>query len=246
MSVIIEASAAHTASMIFLHGLGDTGHGWAPVMRQLAQKFKFMRFILPHAPVQPVTLNNGFRMPSWYDISSLSEGDESEDVEGLKNSSRVLLSLVSEERQAGIPSERIFIGGFSQGGAVSLFALLTEAETTTGLAGVISLSAYVPGRAHLKAYLQRMKGPAVPIFMAHGTADPVVSYKWHQKSVEYLKTHLADAPSALKVHKYEGMEHCTCGEELADMVEFINERLARGKKDNDDDECRKARKLSEL
>lgn len=242
MSVIIEASAAHTASMIFLHGLGDTGHGWAPLMRKLAEKFKFMRFILPHAPIQPVTLNNGFRMNSWYDIRSLSESDESEDLNGLQDSSRTLLNLVNQERRAGVPPERIFIGGFSQGGAVSLFTLLTEAEATTDLAGVISLSAYIPGRAHVRACLQQMRGPAVPIFMAHGTADQVVSYKWHQKSVEYLKTHLADASSTLEVHKYEGMDHGTCGEELVDMVDFIHKQLARGRRGDP----QKAEKSSEL
>lgn len=232
MSVIIEASATHTASLIFLHGLGDTGYGWAPVMRQLAKRFTFMKFILPHAPTRPVTLNNGFRMPSWYDIKSLSEPDESEDVAGLQASSRTLLDLVGRERQAGIPSERIFIGGFSQGGAVSLFTMLTRPEESSNLAGIIALSAYVPGRTYVKTHSPQPLKLTLPVFIAHGTADRVVAYGWHRDSVQYLKSVLPEATASLTVHTYEGMEHCTCGEEMADLAEFLDRQLARRVKED--------------
>lgn len=109
--LVIEASAAHTASLIFLHGLGDTGYGWAPVMRQIARKFRFMKFILPHAPQRPVTLNYGMKMPAWYDIYTLSESDEREDEKGLHESTATLMDLVKKEESAGISPERIFIGG---------------------------------------------------------------------------------------------------------------------------------------
>lgn len=109
--VIIDAVARHTASMIFLHGLGDTGYGWAPMMRELAPKLPFMRFILPHAPKRPVTLNGGMLMPAWYDIYSLDETERREDIKGLEASAATILDLVKKEEASGIPLQRIFIGG---------------------------------------------------------------------------------------------------------------------------------------
>lgn len=110
-SVIIDAIAKHTASIIFLHGLGDTGYGWAPMMRELAPKLPFMKFILPHAPRRPVTLNGGMLMPAWYDIYSLDETEKREDIKGLEESATTIIDLVKSEEASGIPIQRIFIGG---------------------------------------------------------------------------------------------------------------------------------------
>lgn len=217
--LIIEATATHTASLIFLHGLGDSGLGWAPVARDFARQFPFMKFILPHAPIRPITINSGFSMPAWYDIYTLSETDDREDEAGIQQASQIVVKLVDAERQAGISNDRIFIGGFSQGGATSIFTALTQPQLK--LAGIIALSAYVPCRRHFK---ENSPGPLTNrLFMGHGTDDMVIQYRWHQHSVQFLRS-LGGLP--ITVRKYEGMQHSSCEEELADIADFIKERLA--------------------
>ncbi|PJF17021.1 hypothetical protein PSACC_03167 [Paramicrosporidium saccamoebae] len=217
--IIIEAAVQHTASFIFLHGLGDSGHGWAPVMRQLSKKFRFMKFICPHAPQIPVTLNSGMKMPAWYDIYTLSDTDENEDETGLQKSANALLDYVKVEQAAGIPNERIFIGGFSQGAATSLFTALVHPDIKLG--GIIALSGYIPCRKLIKSLPPHPL--TTPVFAGHGTADFVVQYSWHRKSVEFLRQ-LGGARITAK--SYEGMQHSSCEEEIADVVEFINGCLA--------------------
>lgn len=159
-------------------------------------------------------------MPSWYDIYTLNESDEREDEAGLRESSDALLRLVKAEQQAGIPAERVFIGGFSQGGAVSIFATLAHPEIK--LAGIIALSAYVPCRRLLRE--QPPLPLSTPIFMAHGTADMVVQYRWHKHSVDFLRS-LGGGPVQAKA--YEGMDHAACEEEIVDVAEFIESQLRK-------------------
>ncbi|XP_063615538.1 acyl-protein thioesterase 1-like [Penaeus indicus] len=138
--VVVNATAKHTATVIFLHGLGDTGHGWASAMAAIGSPH--IKFICPTAPVMPVTLNNGFRMPSWFDLKSL-DVDGPEDSDGIKKARDGIHQLIEEEVKAGIPHERIMLGGFSQGGALALYSTFTHSRT---LAGVIGLSCWLPLR----------------------------------------------------------------------------------------------------
>lgn len=157
-------------------------------------------------------------MPSWYDIYTLTESDEREDEAGLQESAKTVLDLVQAEQRAGIPANRIFIGGFSQGGAVSLFTSLIHPEVR--LAGIIALSAYVPCRRIVK---EKVTAPLkTPIFMGHGTSDMVVQYRWHLHSANFLRS-LGGIPITTKA--YEGMEHSACEEEIADLSEFIESQL---------------------
>lgn len=166
-------------------------------------------------------------MPAWYDIYSLDELDEREDQAGLEDSAEMILDLVKEERTSGIPLDRIFIGGFSQGGCACLFTTLTHPYVR--LAGVIALSAYLPARTFLQSLPLRAR--TVPIFMGHGTADMLVQYQWHQHSAEYLKK--LDGPK-MKIGTYEGIGHSTCRKEMEDVAEFIQEQLANAKGTKDE------------
>lgn len=158
-------------------------------------------------------------MPSWYDILTLSESDEREDEKGLMQSRDSIMKIVEDEmRSTGVPSERIIVGGFSQGGAVSL---LTGLTSPLQLAGVISLSAYMPIRKH---FLDNL-GPhakQTPVFMGHGTVDGVVSYQWGKKSAEALKA----AGCNINFQSYGNLDHSCNDFEIEDVKEFIQKILS--------------------
>lgn len=213
--LIVGPIEKHTASVIFLHGLGDSGQGWAPVATMLSKnpELSHIKFILPHAPVQPVTLNFGMRMPSWFDIRSLDEKGtleaDGEDQEGMLASSLGVNKLIADEVDSGIESSRVVVGGFSQGGAIGLLTGLTSERR---LGGIVALSTWLPmsrkmssvrhqiptfpGMVVVYFYLfifffdyQMMSESArnVPIFFGHSIDDPVVKYEWGRKSFEALK-----------------------------------------------------------
>ena len=153
MPVVLKARAIHTATMIFLHGLGDTGHGWAGILNTIRPDY--LKIVCPTAPSIPVSLNNGFVMPAWYDIKDISSDNSAirEDMQGVENSTKVLQALIDIEAReltnAGGKS-RLIIGGFSQGGAIALNAILRSKDK---LAGCAALSTYIPGTRHLSTYL---------------------------------------------------------------------------------------------
>lgn len=205
----------HTASLIFLHGLGDTGHGWAAGFKQL--KLEHVQCVCPTAPTQAVTMNGGMRMPSWFDLMGLSP-DSPEDEEGIKKSSEILKQLIREEEERGIPSNKIFVGGFSQGGAVSLYTALCSYGKP--LAGVIGLSTWLP--LH-KKFSTIMKGDIseLPVFLGHGYEDPLVPYKWSQETNSQLSKILKHIH-----YKSYHMMHSSCDEEMQDLKEFL-EKIAK-------------------
>jgi predicted esterase len=232
--VLIEAAATHTASLIFLHGLGDTGYGWLPVMQELAKKFTFMKFILPTAPSRPVTLNMGMAVPAWYDIYTLDEKDSREDQPGLESAVKMIEQLLEGEERLGIPRDRIFVGGFSQGGAVSIFSSLISTPPLR-IAGIIALSAYMPCRKYVKEQLAGKLSRHSPIFLGHGTSDYLVQYSWHVSSAKFLKD-LPDEDGTNPVidRAYEGMGHSACDEEIMDVAEFIKAQLKKSKHPKDE------------
>merc|ERR1712013_589908 len=136
--VVVSASAKHTATLIFLHGLGDTGHGWATTIAAIRPPH--VKVICPTANKMPVTLNSGFEMPSWFDLMTL-DATGPEDEPGIKAASTLVNNLIAEEVKAGVPSDRIMLGGFSQGGALALYTAL---HTEHKLGGVIALSCWAP------------------------------------------------------------------------------------------------------
>lgn len=175
--VIIPAvRGQHTATLIFLHGLGDSGHGWSTLLGIVKKALPHFKLIFPHAPSRPVSLNGGMSMPAWYDIYSLEEECKEEDVESMKESVRTVANLIKEEKACGVKS--VFVGGFSQGGAIALATGLSSE-----CSGIISLSGYLPRYIDLKSV-----NHSGPIFMGHGTDDPIVKYKWGQDSCKALET----------------------------------------------------------
>lgn len=210
-SVILQASSKHTSTLIFLHGLGDTGHGWVSAMGSIRPPH--MKVMCPTAPTMPVTLNAGFEMPSWFDLKTLDVSGP-EDEEGIRKATQNIHSMIDSEVKSGIASNRIMLGGFSQGGALALFAGLTYPQA---LGGIMALSCWLPMH---KMFPGLRKTPAnVPVFQCHGDCDPVVPYKFGQLSSSVLKTFMTNS----KFTTYSGLSHSSNEAELDDMKTFIEQ-----------------------
>ncbi|CAE6527363.1 unnamed protein product [Rhizoctonia solani] len=213
--IVVPPRAAHTATIIFSHGLGDTGDGWKPVATMLASQFPHVKWVLPHAPVIPITINSGLEMPGWFDLYSLGKSDDKEDEEGLLRSSGLINQLVGAENAAGIPNERIVIGGFSQGAALSLVHGLTSEKKYAGLA---ILSGWFPMRKRLQTLLSA-SATSTPIFWGHGTADPVVPYKFGKMSADHMQSNLGF--TNLQFNSYEKMAHSADQQEIVDLGAWL-------------------------
>ncbi|MBV8158379.1 MAG: carboxylesterase [Dyella sp.] len=211
-----ETAANPVYSIIWLHGLGADGHDFAPIVPELVSAdWPALRFVFPHAPVRPVTINNGMAMRAWYDIFGfdlLSRQDET----GTRESIAQVEALIAREHERGVPSERILLAGFSQGGAIALATGLRHAQK---LAGIIALSTYLP-IAHTLAGERSTVNAGVPIFWGHGTYDPVVAL---QRGVE-SRAALEALGYKVDWHTYP-MPHAVCPDEIADLRRWIGERL---------------------
>ena len=171
-AVVLAPAAPAAASVIWLHGLGADGHDFVPIVPELKLPAEpGVRFVFPHAPVRPVTLNNGMRMRAWYDIRTLTAEGRADET-GLRESGATLADYIAKEQAAGIEPSRIVVAGFSQGGAVALHAGLRYAEP---LAGILALSSYLPLAATL-ATERSAANRETPILMCHGLYDPVLPH----------------------------------------------------------------------
>ena len=211
-----ETAPSPTHSILWLHGLGADGHDFAPIVPELVDPaWPPLRFVFPHAPVRPVTVNNGVPMRAWYDIAGfdlLARQDEA----GVRASIGAVEALIARENERGVPSARIVLAGFSQGGAVALCAGLRHAQR---LAGIVALSTYVP--IHDSLALERSPAnAATPIFYGHGTADPVVAL---QRGVD-SRNLLQALGYAVDWHTYT-MGHAVCAQEIADLRAWLGLRL---------------------
>lgn len=201
-----------TALVVFSHGLGDTCDGWAAAVPQLAAKVPHALFVLPTAATQRVTLNMGAQMPSWYDIRGLTP-DTPEDTDGMRRSAKYIDRLVAQHcQERGIPQDRVVYGGFSQGGCMALFTGLTTRRGAP--AGILSLSGYAGSRQWV---LEHLRNAAAPIFMAHGTMDPVVPMVMSTLSREGLEK----AGCGSLEYKTYPMGHSACEEEMADVASWL-------------------------
>jgi len=219
--------------VIFVHGLGDSGHGWEPVAHMISKdsELNHVKWVLPHAPSKPVTANFGMVMPSWFDIKSFTFTAE-EDETGMLESSRQLNEIIATEVDAGIDASRIVLGGFSQGGAMSLLTGLTSERR---LAGLAVLSGFLPLRHKFKAMLSD-QAKSTPIFWGHGLNDPLVTYDLCETSVAFLKDEckikqLGDSDqdvAGIRCKAYEGMEHSSCPKELDDLRSWLKSVVPRG------------------
>jgi phospholipase/carboxylesterase len=209
-AVEIETGSPPQAAVIWLHGLGADGHDFEPIVPELRLK-QAVRFVFPHAPVQPVTINQGMRMRAWYDIFQFGGGRE--DDKGIRASQALIVKLIEEQP---VPPEKIVLAGFSQGGAI---ALQTALRYPKPLAGIMALSTYLP----LAATLTAERGAAnaqIPIFMAHGQYDDIIPIQRAQASREALQK----VNYKVEWHEYP-MPHSVCGEEVRDISAFLAKLL---------------------
>lgn len=213
----IETGPAPRHAVIWLHGLGADGNDFVPVVEALDhRRLPPTRFILPHAPSRPVTINAGYVMPAWFDILSLDFAGRREDAEGVHQSADLVEALVARENARGIEDGRIVLAGFSQGGAIVLHAGLRHPRR---LAGILALSTYLP----LAGTLAGEASPAnrdLPLFLAHGEDDPVIPYAFGRQSGEMLE----GMGYAVRWHGYP-MEHEVCMEEIRDLEGWLAEVL---------------------
>ena len=214
--VEMQTTAAPERAVIWLHGLGADGYDFVPVVKELESLgAPAARYVFPHAPMMPVTINNGYVMRAWYDIRTADLAHR-EDEQTIRGSQRAVEELIGREVQRGIPRSRIVLAGFSQGAAITLQAGLRQAEP---LAGLVALSGYLPLADRLAA--ERHPGSAgVPVLMAHGTDDPVVPVARAIHSRELL----ASLGYDVNWHEYP-MPHSVCAEELEAIAAFLRQRL---------------------
>jgi phospholipase/carboxylesterase len=215
--IIVETGSSPTGSIIWLHGLGADAHDFEPVVPELVgPDTPALRFVFPNAPTRPVTINGGMRMRAWYDISRL-DLDRSQDEAGIRMSRDLVWQLIAQEVARGVSVERIFLAGFSQGGAIVLAAGLTH---DSQLGGLIALSAYVPV-PNMMDRERTVAAAAVPIFMGHGSVDPVVPLELGLSSRDWL----VQRGYAVDWHTYP-MPHSVSADEIRDLRLWLATRLS--------------------
>jgi phospholipase/carboxylesterase len=212
-----ETAARPRYSIIWLHGLGADGNDFAPIVPELVDPaWPPLRFVFPHAPVRPVTINNGMSMRAWYDIAAF-DLNARQDEAGMRASIAEVETLIARERSRGVPSEHIVLAGFSQGGAIALAAGLRHPDK---LGGIIALSTYLPLHATL-AGERHAANATLPIFWGHGTIDPVVILQRGTDSRDLLQS----LGYTVDWHIYP-MAHAVCAEEIDDLRHWLGKRLA--------------------
>jgi phospholipase/carboxylesterase len=211
-TVEIETGTAPRASVIWMHGLGADGHDFAPIVPELPLPEDLsVRFVFPHAPMRPVTINNGWVMRAWYDVREAG-GQRQEDGPGVRQSQEAIEALIARERTRGIPTGSIVLAGFSQGGAMALHTGLRHPER---LAGIMALSCFLPLADTLAAEAGAVNRD-VPIFMVHGTADAVIPIARARRARDVLL--------GLGYHvdwREYRMAHAVCPEEIADIATWL-------------------------
>ena len=215
-AIQVETAPNPTASVVWMHGLGADGHDFEPIVPELRLPARLsVRFVFPHAPLRPVTINQGHVMRAWYDIRALA-GARREDEAGVRQSARQVEALLERERQRGIAPGRLVLAGFSQGGAMALHVGLRYPER---LAGVMALSCYLP----LADTLAAEAAPAnrdVPIFWAHGVHDPMIPVAM----AELGRQQVAALGYSIEWHQY-AIPHSVSAEEIADVAGWLGRVL---------------------
>ena len=218
-TIEIETGRNPAASVIWMHGLGADGNDFAPAVQEFdLADAPPIRFVFPHAPMQPVTINNGYVMRAWYDVSfgDLEGQSRQADEKGVRASQAAIGKLIEREAARGIPSRNIVLAGFSQGGAM---ALQTALRYPQRLAGVMALSCYLP-LADSFPQEAATANAKIPIFMAHGTYDPVVPYAMGSTSRDLLM----QAGYDIEWYDYP-MQHSVCPDEIQDISMWLNRVL---------------------
>lgn len=212
-AVVIEPSEPADASVIWLHGLGADGHDFEPIVPHLGMhNTRHIRFVFPHAPQIPVTINGGYVMRAWYDIVDIDLRRRA-DEKGVRASEQILKDYVAEELAQGIEPNRIVVAGFSQGGAI---ALHTGLRYPKSLAGILALSTYLP-LPEAAAAERHTNNDATPIFLAHGQQDPVIPFQAGENS----RAQLESLGYSVEWHSY-AMPHAVCPQEIIDIAVWLS------------------------
>lgn len=205
------------ASILWLHGLGADANDFVPIVPELLRPgWPALRFVFPNAPIRPITINGGARMRGWYDLLGVDLAAREDEI-GVRQSMAVLDALIEREAARGIPPERQFVAGFSQGGAIAMATLLRRPQR---LAGAILLSTYLP-LATVTASEARPENRDTPVFMAHGALDPLLPQALGERSAEFLRSR----GHPLEWHSYS-MAHSVCGDEIEHLADWLGRRLA--------------------
>jgi predicted esterase len=251
--ITISPPSTHAvlASMVFLHGLGDTCFGWGQAMVDIAERVKGLRIVLPTAGERPVTLNGGYEMPAWYDIKGLSDRAD-QDCDGIEASRKIVLDLLNKEKRLNkLTASNLVLGGFSQGGAMSLYCGLQYDDNADdekgeggvnnkeGLGAVLCMSGYLPNASKWKA---TSISHDTPFAMLHGKNDGVVRLQWAQKSYDRMMSDFNSSSSSSNSSSinsgrkkqpterlfkvYDGLEHSASDEEMDDVVTFLTNNIA--------------------
>jgi len=216
-AVVIEPTNPATASIIWLHGLGANGHDFEPIVPQIPETItRQTRFIFPHAPQRPITINGGMVMPGWYDVTEM-DLTARQDIQGTRESEQILCNYVAQEIERGISTKRIVLAGFSQGGAIVLHGGL---RYPLPLAGIMALSTYLPLADTVSSEIHTANRQT-PIFMAHGLYDPVISFV----HAEHSRTQLEKLGINVEWHSYN-MQHSVNAEEIADISRWLSACLS--------------------
>ncbi|NKF21053.1 alpha/beta hydrolase [Solimonas marina] len=214
--IILEPDVPARAAVVWLHGLGADGNDFIPIVPELdLPRDAGVRFVFPHAPVRPVTLNAGMPMRAWYDLYDLDK-DGPEDETGIRTSAARIRGYLEAQLAAGIAAERLVLAGFSQGGAMTLH---TGLRLPQAIGGLIALSAYLPLHQSFDAEASDA-ARKIPLLIAHGRHDPIVPCTWGEAAAEGLGERGYD----VRWHRY-AMAHEVCEEEIADIGKFLRQRL---------------------
>jgi phospholipase/carboxylesterase len=216
--VEIETGTNPSTAVIWLHGLGADGNDFAPIVPELSLPADLaVRFIFPHAPTMPITCNNGYVMRAWYDIVHFDQISRQADVAGVKQSVQYVRNLIADQNAKGIPTSRIILAGFSQGGAIAYTAGLTHPEA---LAGIVCLSTYLPAEELISRDSIR-NNINTPLLAAHGSHDPVVGITLGEKAKDYV------SQLGLNVSwQTYPIQHSVCLPEIQMIGQFIQKNLA--------------------
>jgi len=203
--------------IIWLHGLGASGHDFEPIVPELGlAEQPGVRFLFPHAPVRPISINGGASMPGWYDIASLDFGNRQQDTDGIRDSAAHINHLIDAQIAKGVPARNILLAGFSQGGAIALFTALTSNHQ---LGGIMALSTYLPLQDTVLNELTE-HGKQLPIFMAHGQHDDVIHIQHAEQSRDILSEH----GISVQWQQYP-ITHSVSAEEIADIATWLKNQL---------------------
>ena len=212
--IVLDRGTAPKHSIIWLHGLGADGEDFVGVAEQINLPVS-MRYIFPHAPKIPVSINGGFVMRAWYDIADIDIAAK-QDAAGIHASQAEIEKFITQEKKRGVAVENIFLAGFSQGGAI---ALHTGLRHPAKLGGILALSTYLPLSDTLSQEIS-LSAKNTPVFFAHGRHDPVVPFSLGKQSAEKLQQH----GQQVEWHEYP-MPHAVCADEISDIESWLIQKL---------------------